>query len=75
MRRPHFALGRIERDALRVGDIVAKLRFFSAMNLRGRNVESAYDEIRSPQLLDGSAIFLAPLFGLLGGITAFEIAI
>ncbi len=72
---PHLALGRVERDSFRVGDVVAKLRFFAAMNQPRRKVKRTDSKIRSAQLLDGASIVRALLFGFLRRIAAFEIAV
>jgi hypothetical protein len=39
MGRPHFAIRWIECHGFRVGDVVAKLRFFAAMDRTRRNLK------------------------------------
>ena len=67
MRGPDFAGRRIKRDGFRVGDVIAELRGFTAMDERGRNVESADGEIGTAKLFDGGLIFFTALFGGLFG--------
>ena len=61
---PDVARWRIERDALGVGDVVAKLRGFPGVDGARRNVEAADGQFRTTQLFDGEAVFFAALFGL-----------
>lgn len=75
VRRPDFADGRINRDGLGIGHVIAELCGFTATHERGRNVESADGQFRTAKLFDGSLIFFATLFGGLLGVVPLVISI
>src|ERR1700740_1015094 len=75
VRRPDAAFGRVEGYGFRVGDVVAKLRGFAAMNDPGRNVERANGEFGAAELLNSGPIVGAALLGGFFGVALFEGAV
>ncbi len=75
MRGPNFADRRIKGDGFRVGDVVANLREFTAMDHSRRNVQRANGEIGTAELFDDGAIFFTALLRGLLGFAAFVGAI
>ena len=74
MRRPNMALGRIKSYGFGVGDVVAKLCLLAAVNPRRRDIERTNGEFPAAKLLDGAAIVLTALHGLLFSVALFELA-
>ncbi len=74
VRGPDFAFRRVERDGLGVGDVVAELGFFAAMDGRTGDIESAEAEFGAAELFDGAAVVFAALFKLFFFGALFEIA-
>lgn len=74
MRGPDFARGGIEGNSFGVGDVVAKLCLLAAVNPRRRDIERTNGEFPAAKLLDGAAIVLTALHGLLFSVALFELA-